>query len=309
MVQRVAWPGLVAIAVLAACGSDADNRATNVGGSGGGTGGSSATDAATQSDASVQQDGASGSDGSAHVDAKPDGPAPACDPGFGFAPAVLETGKVLSVSFTYDEPLAWVGIEATGPGASKQGNLSVSGASPWTWTWPMTVDAGGTWTFVFSAGDPQTAYGTCAKVVMDTGAPPALPAASCDGKVCGESDGNGGTCEACPMEGTCLDPPSPYGPSGPGAWSCLDTAGCQDSGQCRIWCPGEPCDANVHPDGCPQGVETCFVDAHITSYEDACRACCESRHHAPTGAYACWDDSFNLCRYPGDCGKPLLNPP
>ncbi|MFW5739119.1 MAG: hypothetical protein ACOC1F_02000 [Myxococcota bacterium] len=84
---------------------------------------------------------------------------------------------------------------------------------------------------------------------------------------------------------------------------------CQISGLCRIWCPGEPCDTTVHPDGCPQGVEACSVDPHFTSYEpEACKACCESRHHAPTGEYACWDENF-LCRYPGDCGKPLLNPP
>jgi hypothetical protein len=50
----------------------------------------------------------------------------------------------------------------------------------------------------------------------------------------------------------------------------------------------------VHPDGCPQGVESCFVDPHVTSYEEACKTCCESRHHAPTGEYACWDDAFSL---------------
>ncbi len=75
-----------------------------------------------------------------------------------------------------------------------------------------------------------------------------------------------------------------------------------------MWCPGEPCDTVRHPDGCPQGVESCFIDAHITNYEEACRACCESRHHAPTGEYACWDATHNMCRYPGDCGLPYPMP-
>ena len=63
-----------------------------------------------------------------------------------------------------------------------------------------------------------------------------------------------------------------------------------------------------HPDGCPQGVESCFVPAGITDYEEACRQCCRGRHHAPTGEFACWDDAINLCRYPGDCGRPYPIP-
>jgi len=296
--------GALCVAACSACGSSGDGQASNVGGAGGTT-----HDASSSSDAWPSAEAAVEAGNDASPESSSDVETPSCDPAFSFSPAQLETGAVVYASFTFDEPLAYVGIEATGPGEAKQGNLSISGSSPWTWTWPMTLSEGGSWTFVFKAGDPQQTYGSCVKNVADTGSPPALPAGSCDGKVCGESDGNGGTCTTCPMVGDCLDPPSPYGPSGPGAWSCLDNAGCQDSGQCRIWCPGEPCDSAVHPDGCPQGVETCYVDAHFTSYEEACRACCESRHHAPTGEYACWDSAFNLCRYPGDCGKPLLNPP
>jgi hypothetical protein len=299
---------LTACTLAIACGSSGEGPSTNEGpGATGGTSGSGGTN--TQDAGGQYGDASVDGDASFPPDAPVDTPPPSCDPGFDFSPEPLETGKVIYASFTHDDPLTDVGIAATGPGTVHQGNLSISGANPWTWTWPMTVDAGGTWVFTFTAGDPQITYGTCAKGVADTGAPPTLPTGSCEGKVCGESDGQGGTCEQCPMEGTCLDPPSPYGPGGPGSWSCLDVAGCQDWGQCRIWCPGEPCDSVVHPDGCPQGVETCFVDPHITSYEEACKACCESRHHAPTGEYACWDDAFSLCRYPGDCGKPLLNPP
>lgn len=284
------------VIVLAACGSDTDSLASNASGAGKDGGGDTAE---------ASHDGTIDT----AVDTSQETSSISCDPGFGFQPDPPETGQINRVSFTHADPLAYVAILAAGPGQAQQGNLEITSSDPWTWTWPTTFDTPGMWTFTFQAGDPLTVYGQCTREVVGTGSPPPLPVGSCDGKVCGESDGQGGTCTACPMEGTCLDPPSPYGPSGPGPWSCLDNAGCQDWGQCRIWCPGEPCDSAVHPDGCPQGVETCFVDPHHASYEDACRACCESRHHAPTGEYACWDEALSLCRYPGDCGKPLLNPP
>lgn len=298
---------LISCALAPGCGSDSEGGSA----SNAGTGGSSASGGSAGSGATA---GAGGEIDASTPDAAdasplPDAPAPPCDPGFSFSPGQPATGSINDVAFTFGEPLAYVGISATGSGTVQQGALSITTQDPWTWSWPMTFDTAGVWTFTFTAGQAPEVYGTCTKEVLDTGAPPSLPAGSCDGKVCGQSDGQGGTCTACPMEGSCLDPPSPYGPGGPGAWSCLDVASCQDSGQCRIWCPGEPCDSTVHPDGCPQGVETCFVDPSFTSYEEACRSCCESRHHAPTGEYACWDESFNLCRYPGDCGKPLLNPP
>lgn len=304
------------VLVLTACGSEEGGDATHAG-----TGGSPATGGSGGSGGSTDQDsgkpdgwtpvdgGDAGGSDAADASQPPDAPPAACDDGFSFSPAQPATGAINDVAFTFDQPLAYVGISAVGPGSAQQGNLEITTSAPWTWSWPMTFDAAGMWTFTFSAGDPSQPYGMCTKNVIDTGTPPPISTGSCAGKVCGESDGNGGTCTACPMEGSCLDPPSPYGPGGPGSWSCLDSAGCQDWGQCRIWCPGEPCDAAVHPDGCPQGVETCYVDPHFTSYEEACKACCESRHHAPTGEYACWDDAFSLCRYPSDCGKPLLNPP
>ncbi|HJL26406.1 MAG TPA: M1 family aminopeptidase, partial [Polyangiaceae bacterium LLY-WYZ-15_(1-7)] len=166
----------------------------------------------------------------------------------------------------------------------------------------------------FTADMGATLVGACAFDVADTGPPPDLPGPSCATRVCGESDGAGGTCTRCPMVesegGACMDPPSPVGPDGPGAsWACLDSAGClEGSGLCRIWCPGEPCDMERHPDGCPQGVESCLVPAWVTDYEEACRMCCTSRRHDPTGEFACWDDAYNLCRYPGDCGMPYPLP-
>ena len=66
----------------------------------------------------------------------------------------------------------------------------------------------------------------------------------------------------------------------------------------------EPCDNVAHPDGCPQGVETCYVDPTLTDYEEACRQCCNSRYHQPLGLYACWDETYNICRHPYDCGTP-----
>ncbi len=66
-----------------------------------------------------------------------------------------------------------------------------------------------------------------------------------------------------------------------------------------------PTIGEAHPDGCPQGVESCFVSASYNSYEEACKACCESRFHEPTQEYACWDEAHSLCRYPTDCGLPL----
>ena len=286
------------------CGSDAGDAASNASSDGGEAG----------QDSSAPVDAAVGDTSDAPTqdiaqDIAQDTPLPSCAPGFSFQPSALETGAINHVAFTFHEPLAYVEMETQGPGSSQQGALAITTEDPWTWSYPMTFDTAGVWTFTFRAGDPSVIYGTCTRHVADTGAPPALPSGSCDGKVCGESDGMGGTCTSCPMVGTCLDPPSPYGPSGPGSWACLDNAGCQDWGQCQIWCPGEPCDSNVHSDGCPQGVEACFVDPHVASYEEACKTCCESRHHAPTGEYACWDGAFSLCRYPGDCGKPLLNPP
>ena len=50
-----------------------------------------------------------------------------------------------------------------------------------------------------------------------------------------------------------------------------------------------------------------IVEADIRDLE-ACRQCCESRFHTPTGQYACWDNTYNICRYPTDCGQPYPLP-
>ena len=229
-----------------------------------------------------------------------------CDPGFTFTPDPPGTGSLLNVAFTDPAPLVYIDLLVSGPGAASIQGAGISTNDPWTWDWTVTDLSPGVWTFSFGAGEDWMVLATCEVEVADTGTPQPLPTGACAGKVCGESDGEGGICETCPMVGECLDPPSPYGPNGMEPWSCLDSASCNtDSGSCRIWCPGEPCNDEAHPDGCPQGVETCWVDASYASYEDACQACCESRYHQPTGEYACWDAGFNLCRYPTDCGQPL----
>jgi hypothetical protein len=238
-------------------------------------------------------------------------PAPLpCDPDFALTPNPPGTGALLNVAFTDLEPLAYVDLIAAGPGSASIQWAGITTEDPWTWNWTVTGLTPGVWTFTFGAGESWLATATCQAQVLDTGIPPDPPPdppmGACAGKVCGDDDGQGGACDTCPMVGECLDPPSPYGPNGLGQWSCLDNASCNpDNGICRIWCPGEPCNNAEHPDGCPQGVETCWVDATIGSYEEACKSCCESRFHQPTMEYACWDEGFNLCRYPTDCGLPL----
>ncbi len=242
----------------------------------------------------------------------PPAPPLPCDAGFDFDPDPPGSGAVTQVGFTFDEPLTYVDLSASGPGVATFGALEISGSAPWTWTWPVTDLAPGVWTFSFAHGEAPVTIATCQREVLDTGLPPRPPddpppRGDCGvGQVCGDAGPNGGTCNHCPMVGECLEPASPYGPSGPGEWSCLDSASCEGAdGVCRIWCPGEPCNEQAHPDGCPQGVEACFVSAAFTSYQEACASCCESRFHEPTGEYACWDPAFNLCRYPTDCGLPL----
>lgn len=230
-----------------------------------------------------------------------------CDDRFAFDPDPPGTGTFLKVLVSDPEPLVFVDLQASGPGQASIMFDDVVANNPFTWAWDVTSLAEGVWTFTFLAGDPQQTVGQCQVYVHDTGEPPPPPMGDCDGKVCGDDDGNGGYCQTCPMVGECLDPPSPYGPSpDQSPWECLDNAGChEESGNCTIWCPGEPCNMEAHPDGCPQGVESCFVSASYTSYEEACKACCESRFHEPTQEYACWDEAHSLCRYPTDCGLPL----
>ncbi len=234
-----------------------------------------------------------------------------CDDRFAFAPDPPGTGSLLKVLVSDPQPLVFVDLAAQGPGQASITFDDVVDQNPYTWAWDVTSLTEGVWTFTFSAGDPQQQLGQCQVYVHDTGEPPPPPQGDCSGKICGDADGNGGYCQTCPMVGECLDPPSPYGPSPDQApWDCLDNAGChEESGNCTIWCPGEPCNEEAHPDGCPQGVESCFVSASFTSYEEACKSCCESRFHEPTQAYACWDEAYSLCRYPTDCGLPLWDDP
>lgn len=298
-------PGL-ALALLAACGSpEPPGPGPGLGSLGPASTSGSTGDSGDETPVSTS-DGADGSSDGGTV------PLP-CDAGFSLSPDPPGSGSITLVGFTHAEPLTFVELDASGPGVAIEGDMEIVGSDPWTWQWPVTGLAPGVWTFSFSHGETPMTIGTCQVQVLDTGLPPDLPGdpppppGDCGaGQVCGDQGPGGGTCNYCPMVGECLDPPSPYGPSGPGEWSCLDSASCNEGdGICRIWCPGEPCNNEAHPDGCPQGVESCFVSAGFTSYEEACASCCESRYHAPTGEYACWDSAFNLCRYPTDCGLPL----
>lgn len=237
-----------------------------------------------------------------------------CAPGFRFEPAMPQTGGIITVHFSDSKGWTYIGFDIKGPGQIKGNDAKhVPSSSPPQWYSRFTASAGGIYTITFYGEEVRKDVASCQVMIQDTGTPPPIdepPQSNCQGKICGDDDGAGGKCDVCPMVGTCLDPPSPIGPNGPGqTWACLDSAGCQESGKCVIWCPGEPC---LYEDsgGCPQGVESCLVDPrqHRT-YEEACASCCENRFHNRPGSpghgkFACWDSQYNICRYPGDCGKP-----
>ncbi len=221
-----------------------------------------------------------------------------CDPGFSFVPKPAETGAILQASFTHAEPLTYIGMTFSGPGEALVVDNGITGSDPWTWNFKVALPEPGIWTAVFVAGEPQATVATCQIQAIDTGEAPDPTTGEPGGNdcLCGEGEG----CDLCPVVGTCLDPPSPIGPDGPGMiWECLDNAGC-DGGSCKIWCPFEPCDTEKHPKGCPNNTEACWVPAWMDSYEEACKHCCESEPQS-----SCWDDAYNVCRYPGECGTPL----
>ena len=68
------------------------------------------------------------------------------------------------------------------------------------WAFPVTFPSPGRYTARFTADMGATLVGACAFDVADTGPPPDLPGPSCATRVCGESDGAGGTCTRCPIE-------------------------------------------------------------------------------------------------------------
>jgi hypothetical protein len=251
--------------------------------------------------------GADAQDGPRTDASRPDhGTTLPCDPGFSFNPVQLETGRLVAVYYeTTVKGYSNIALQITGPGTAQiaDGPI-VSYKTPWKWSWVAALDQGGTWTLTFSGDQPSRVIATCQRAVKYTTPPPALPTPAC---VCGD---NGGACKTCPMRNDffCLDPPAPVRPagSGSGTWNCLDNATCSDGHnyRCRIWCPGEPCNTALHPDGCPV-VEACFVDPHPVDYEEACRQCCRtpSLRDPPNDKEGCWDDALNLCRHVGDCGK------
>jgi hypothetical protein len=301
------WPGLtlLSLAAVLACTPDTTGSGDGISTFNDSLDSADSADSADTSDSAGTTTATTDSGDGDSGDGDTGEPLP-CDPDFTLSPDPPGTGTLLNVAFTDPEPLAFVDLQASGPGSATISWSGITTNDPWTWNWSVTNLTPGVWTFTFGAGEPWAPLATCQANVLDTGEPPDPPEGDCANKVCGQDDGMGGKCQTCPMVGDCLDPPSPYNPDGKGEWSCLDNASCtEDSGTCRIWCPGEPCNEAEHPDGCPQGVEACWVDASISSYEEACKTCCESRYHEPTGEYACWDEAYNLCRYPTDCGLPL----
>ena len=217
-----------------------------------------------------------------------------CDPRFGFAPEPLESGTINTITFSHPDPLVYVDLGAGGPGSAFIKFEEVDTSGPYTWKWSVTGLEAGTWSFTFAAGDPVEQIAACIHEVSDTGPPPP-PLANCDGKACGESDGDGGLCQGpCNVVGSQLANPSPCGPSAQDSpWQTLDNAEClSGGGLCKMWCPYEKCS------GCPNGTEAVFVPSYETSYEAACQGACESLG-------ACWDTALSLCRNPGDCGTPL----
>ena len=283
--SRILWwiaGGSLALTALGACGSDnnANSSSSQTSSSSVGGGGQAGSSSVTDSSAT------SGSGGGG-------GMQDPCDEGFGFIPTPLQSGFTNTVTFTHADPLVYVDLAATGPGEAYIQFESVNDSTPYTWQWSVTLPTG-SWAFTFAAGQPTAQLASCSHQVSDTGPPPDPPI-NCNGKSCGDPDGDGGLCQGpCKLVGSQLANPSPCGPSEQDSpWQTLDNAGCLSAGTlCKIWCPYEKCS------GCPNGTEAVFVPSTETSYEAACKAGCEAFG-------ACWDSALSLCRNPGDCGTPL----
>ncbi len=259
------WRVTIAVLALVACENE--------------IGGGGRRDASAGSDASMR-------DAAADMRmAAPDLPvAPPCDDGFSIAPIPAATGSVISIAYTHPEGFTFIGLELTGPGATEIGSAAIGGGGPYTWTFPTTAAAAGRYTATFLK-DMTVVQATCSFDVVDTGPPPDLEdPVEC---LCGESCAD----PSCPVVGSCFDSPSPYAPGGSGTWQCLDNAGC-DGGNCRIWCPFEPCPREGGA-GCVNNTEACWVNPSITDYDEACRVCCES---APRNAE--WNSVDHYCMEP-----------
>ena len=119
-------------------------------------------------------------DGGSDADA-PDVPPPACDPVAGsafslaFRPATPWVGGSTRVSATGPDPLANVGLEAAGPGASPAPTwIGVDGTGPYTWSWSVVFPAAGEWCLTFRADPDGTVYQR-ALVTVTPDAPPVAP--------------------------------------------------------------------------------------------------------------------------------------
>lgn len=217
----------------------------------------------------------------------PDMPsAPPCDEGFTIVPTPAATGSVISIAYTNAEPFAYIGLELSGPGTTEVGSADIGGGGPYTWTFPTTASSPGRYTATFLR-DMTVVQASCSFDVIDTGPPPDLEDPDPVECLCGEACAD----PSCPVVGSCFDSPSPYAPGGSGTWQCLDNAGC-DGGNCRIWCPFEPC-PRTDGTGCVNNTEACWVDPSISDYDEACRVCCES---APRNAE--WNGVDHYCMEP-----------
>jgi hypothetical protein len=269
-----------------ACSSSQDTASTGTGGSAG-TGGSGNTAGVVTGGTGWASGGSAGAGGSVSL---------ACDPGFSFSPDPPVTGSVLTVKVTNASPLTYVELKAGGASASLSG---ISTNNPWTWDFEVVGLFPGVQSFEFWAGQPSAKVASCEKLVGDTGAPPDAGSGGTGGS--SGSGGTGGQC--CKLVGTKLAHASPCGPSQSASpWQTLDNAGCNQNGCQKIWCPFEKCDSAKYPNGCPQGTEACWIDNSFSTYEDACKSCCESYG-------ACWDSAIGTCRHPGDCGQPIWKCP
>lgn len=272
---------------------------TSDGGAGAGGSGLTASSGGTAGSGGASSSGSSSSSTTSGSTGGGGGTPLPCDDGFGFDPDPPGTGAYQRVTFTDPAPLTYVDLSVSGPTSPVVWGDGISTSDPWTWDWLLTGLEAGVYTFTFSAGDPQQQLASCQRAVIDTGPPLPPPGGGCEGKFCGDDDGQGGVCEdsPCRVVGTDLANPSPCGPSAQDSpWLTLDNAGCQDGNSCRIWCPYEKCS------GCPNGTEAVWVPTSETSYENACHNACEALG-------ACWDPQLSMCRNPGQCGNPSYTCP
>jgi len=89
-----------------------------------------------------------------------------CDPTFAFDPPDPGPGMPFTATFTDPVGLAYVGMDASGPTGTIEGEWGgVTGNGPYTWTYGFDGLSAGVWSFVFthrtSENGPDIQQGTC----------------------------------------------------------------------------------------------------------------------------------------------------